>query len=193
MKPLTAEQRALAEDPTHLAIAERLAKWGVRRYRVAFDDALSSAYFGLTLAARSFDLASTTPAAFGAFAKHRICGAIRDDLRADLTRGFTGTQRRAVAAPVSPESVNDFGAPVGDGLRSAELPVGWELESADRVSHVARLLGDEHGELVRALFLDAGCQQQEEAARRAGVNPGTITRRLQQAIARVRSEHSAAV
>jgi hypothetical protein len=42
-------------------------------------------------------------------------------------------------------------------IGSDELPVGWETESQDAVEGIARALPARHGEVVRAMALEAGC------------------------------------
>jgi RNA polymerase sigma factor (sigma-70 family) len=90
---LTSAQRELAD--AHVPLARGLAKRAVKSWHVSFDDAVSDAFYGLTLAARRFD--PDRGAAFASFACEHVWGAILHGIRGRA--GFRGMRERGEPIP----------------------------------------------------------------------------------------------
>jgi hypothetical protein len=191
---LAAARRSRAAGPApgplaeaHLGLARSIAaKYAAKLPRLA-DDLESAALLGLWRAALDFDAGRGVP--FGAYARLRIAGEVRDLLRGRLPLGYGPRARAArpgLAVPkvyAESDRPDDLLATWGAGgpemgrwsdplgsIPADECPVGWELEHEEEVESIARRLGGSAAAVVRAYGLDCRGVTGEGAAGVAGVS-----------------------
>lgn len=169
--PLTPEQRALVEGHLHLA------RWGARRSPAHWwDDAYQDACEGLISAARAWD--PDRGVTFGAFAQHRVRGAVLDGLKKR-----SGWLRRAKRLP--PPSV-PLDAIEPDGTERQipdERPaLEDEIVSMAAARWLLSIPTDPRTKTVLEILAVGGTQR--DAAAALGVTESAVSLRLRQLRAR---------
>lgn len=181
MTPLTDDQRALAGDPEHIALALRIAR-SMARYCPREVEAMeSAALFGLVLAARTFDPALGVR--FTTYTAPRITGAILDAARLELPKGFRRNKGNAphthsLSAQLNHSDYENRQATGLDTLTSDELPVGWELESLDAVEVLSCRLPARYGRAVRAYLTRCDTGTMKATAATVGLSESRVSQML---------------
>jgi RNA polymerase sigma factor (sigma-70 family) len=190
MTPLTAEQRELAAQPLYLKLARQLAYRYARRCGQPADELLGPAYLGLVQAAGSYDPAREIK--FPTHAQHRIRGSILDHLRAMRPAGYRRRWKNApsilsLSAPTTAGSDSRSDLTVADLVLAGDLPVGWEVDSADAVAELVRFLHGSQRLVVRGYYLLAtrggGCKT---VGRIMGVSESRVSQVLADALGTLR-------
>lgn len=184
--PLSPEARALASDPSHVAVARHLAWKFSRRAPWLRDDLVSAALEGLCEAARSFDPARGIR--FWTHARLRVRGAILDEMRGSGVVRATrpGASRPAIdsldlAAPGEPDTP-------GSRLESGECPVGWEAEWEDRLRGLVRGLPAKHRGVILTLYGDCRATTMREAGAILGIGQVRVSQVANEALAMIRQD-----
>jgi len=162
---LTEAQRALAGHPAHVRFARRYARYYASLYPLLADEIQSAALFALVEVARRYD--PTRGKKFTSLLVTRIRGAVLDAIREANPKGY----RRVCTGP----NVYPFTSCAAAGERSSasradlvisqDLPVGWEIESADEVRAITAGLLYGEREILRLIHLQAATSTRLRAGR----------------------------
>jgi RNA polymerase sigma factor (sigma-70 family) len=156
---LTESQRDLAAR--YVALAKALARPFKLRWPSHRDDFESAALGALVEAAGTYRADRNVK--FGAFARHRIFGALKDVQRSMLPYGYRFDAGHAPTLASLPPEPDGEGA--GRVLGADEAPpVGWDLENAELVEKVLRQLPARHARVFRLMYLHGYSQPRAAAA-----------------------------
>lgn len=158
------EGKVMTRSPEELAVeflplAMRIAGVWAKQFRWLRDEFRSAAGMALWKCARRYR--PERGQLFHNYVRKRVWGACQDACRDALPQGFRRKEHAARRAG-TPEPEFFAGIPDDHGrlsldlLPSRELPVGWELESADAVDELTRKLTSRQRDAVRLYFLGAG-------------------------------------
>jgi RNA polymerase sigma factor (sigma-70 family) len=136
----------------HLPLAEKLASQENMKVFCGLDEIRSAAYMGLVDAARKFDPSRNVP--FGAYARTRIVGEIKDHLRFLMKKASCR------------ETVDDFEAPESRDAFCTE----------DFFVFVDEVLGSFHGKIMRMYYIE------NRTLMEIGVSMGVSESRISQII-----------
>jgi len=149
-------------------LAEALA----RKFARAWPEGMFDAFYGdallyLCIAAQRYDPAVGP---FKKLASVCITRALLNVARAERPKGF----RREPGAPGTPailplDAERECGRTRAELVASEELPVGWELESAEGVRALLALLPPTWREVVRAYYTRCDCVTLERTGHRFGL------------------------
>jgi DNA-directed RNA polymerase specialized sigma24 family protein len=197
---LTDAQRDMAADPAALDYARRVAAAYVRARPELADEINAAALFGVVCAAASHDPAKGAWP-YRPHLARRVAGEIVDWLRSMMPKGFRRAEHsaRGRGAPVPLVESLSFvlgagaGAPLelGDVLPADELPVGWELESADEVKALTAELPPKYARAWRLHYLHAGCESQKATAAALGCHETNVHYMLKRGAAILRERFGA--
>ena len=201
---MTAEQRALAEDERHLAMARALAKYEAKRRQLTWmeDDILSAAYAGLCDAATKFG--PSRGLAFTTYAVSRIRGAILDFLRTETPSGYrqrTGKKHDAIPKTRQISVILEGGlhdsSPFGSGHYGDRLgfevdPLSHEsidiIEWRDDLENYARHAGTRQaGDVIRLYYGET--LTMKEVSKRLGISESRVSQAHTQAIGQIREAY----
>jgi DNA-directed RNA polymerase specialized sigma subunit len=177
MKPLTADQQALAADPAYNQLAQRLARRFGQRYPVLADEYESEALVSLCRAAQTF--AGSDPTGFREHVSVTIWADLIDLQRDWSPRGYrkTASPRPCVhsltTAVPHPDHPN-LKVALGATLAADEEPVGWLEESHQEVERLVRTLHTQQALVLRTLYGRAGAETCPKAARVLGLSRSRI-------------------
>lgn len=150
--PLTEGRRKLAAK--YVPLAEKLARRLAEHRPWLADDFASAASAALVEAAGLYDPAQGST--FGAYARHRIRGALRDVLRRHPRTGWRHCREAPGVVPMTPE-LDRFGrilfVPSHEGPEVA-------VESAEMFEHWLASLPARHAEVCRLTYVDRRTQAQ---------------------------------
>lgn len=174
MKALTDEQKRLAGDPDHVALAMKVARQLSRKFPNA-PEIRSHAMWGLCVAARTFD--PTRGKAFRSWLYEKVPLVVIDCLRTELAlRRPEGSPAHAGQMPVIPQTGEDV------EFDSGERPVGWQAESEEHFLWLTRRLPPLHRMAVR-LYFSAERPSMAEVGRHCGVTMSRVSQMLSEAVA----------
>lgn len=160
MNRLTDEERDLAA--AHYDFARKIAnRMQAGKPPGVAAEIESAALLGLCAAAAKFDPARGVT--FRTYAGHVVRGAVLDMLRAETPRGYKSPAGRKKILP----KVRSTSAVLAHAIDNGELPVGWELDSADAVDGMIAKAPRHTREAVRLYFL--GGKRMKDVGRTLGV------------------------
>lgn len=175
MTRLTPAQRELAGDPRHVRYALNRARRMSRSCPRRLAEMESSALWGLVRAAATFD--PSRGVSFLTHATPRIVGEIVGGERTHSGHGHSGRPgHRGRSRHVRRTEL----------LSSRELPVGWELESADAVGALCAYLSPGNRAVLLPLLTRCDAASQKAAARLLGLDPSRASQARSAALAHLR-------
>jgi RNA polymerase sigma factor (sigma-70 family) len=185
---LNASQQQLATK--YIPMARSLARSFKTEHPQLADDFESAALIALTRAALHFDPGYGVK--FSTYARRRIVGALKDELRARIAPGYQGDADEApyvtslyIDIDDGPYGTNQFEyvstrEQFGTVINATpDLPVEKGVGDADEFEHLIEQFPDEHQPLLRLLF-ERGLSQQE-AANAMGLCRSKISRNYREA------------
>ena len=181
--PLSALQQTLVTE--HVEFAKRIANvWCRRQPARRRDDIHSAAQLGLIIAATNFDPARNR--AFSSFAIYHVHGAIQNELRGFLPRGFRREHERADPIPATATintTVDGTEVMFSDIICAHELPIGWEIESDDEIDRLTKMLPDLQRDTLHLYLRNARFDNNiPRLARHLGVSRQCVFHRIKNAI-----------
>lgn len=164
-KPLTETQQEIALR--YLSLARSLAKPFKLAWPSANNDFESAACMALVEAAEAFDPERNVK--FATFARHRICGALRDVQRSETVLGWRCDPKHAPKLRPIQRDAEVRGRVL---YIEEDGPVGSDMESTEYVEALLRQLPTKHAAAFRLIYLHG--KSQHEAASDLGCSQARI-------------------
>lgn len=177
MRPLTADQQALAANPEYHELAQRMARRFGQRYPVLADEYESEALVALCRAAQTFTGSGTT--GFREYASAVIWADLIDLQRDWSPRGYRKSlsprpRVHSLTSMVRHPDHPNLRVALGATLAADDEPIGWAEESHQEVERLARALHTQQALVLRTLYGRAGAETCPKAARVLGLSRSRI-------------------
>jgi RNA polymerase sigma factor (sigma-70 family) len=181
MQRLTDEQRSLVE--ANLDVARKIARIASAKYkgRFSYDEAFSSAAFGLVSKASKHDASISK---FSTSANARANGQILDDLRKKY-HWMSGDRKKGNKA--TPHQFGDDLRGSGSEYRIPAKQEQSEIESLDAVDAMTKCLTDEEKQVIVRHIV--GEEKVSDIAESMGLEWYRVQYLKQSALAKMRKEH----